>query len=75
MVRAQDFFVLKIIYNVAVIVNFLELNPHEVSTLFHENVLFNESLLTKDAAIEKLFQETGNPNLDGLREKCQELIC
>ena len=61
------------------LLKFLELNSHEVSTLFHENihenVLFNESLSTKDAAIEKLFQETGNPILDGLREVCQELIC
>lgn len=57
------------------LLNFFKLNSHEVSTLFDGNVIFDESLSTKGATFEKLFQETENPILDGSREECQELIC
>ena len=56
------------------LLNFFKLNSHEVSTLFHGNVIFDESLSTKGATFGKLFQETENPILDGSREECQELI-
>ena len=48
------------------LLNFLELNSHDASNLFNGNTIFDESLLTKDAMFEKLFQETENPILDSL---------
>ena len=53
----------------------MELNSHDASNLFNGNIIFDESLLTKDAVFEKLFQETENPILDSLTEECLELIC
>ena len=53
----------------------MELDSHDASNLFNGNIIFDESLLTKDAVFEKLFQETENPILDSLTEECLELIC
>ena len=57
------------------LLNFLELNSHDASNLFNGNIIFDDSLLTKDAMFEKLFQETENPIYDSLTEECLEIIC
>ena len=57
------------------LLNFLGLNSHDASHLFNGNAIFDESLLTKYAMFQKLFQETESPILDSLTEECLELIC
>ena len=72
-VQAEHIFDLKNVWES--LLNFLELSSHDASNLFNGNTIFDESLLTKDAMFEKLFQETENAFLDSLTEECLELIC
>ena len=57
------------------LLNFLQLTSHKVSNLFNGNKILDESLLTKDAIFQKLFQLTNNSIVDSLTEECLELIC